>query len=333
MLCCLFPPTPSVPLGTSVGWQVFPTPATVWCARSNSQLCLLFTFRTLPTSSSFDCRRTRRRWSRCWRSVLRGNAFASPNFHCSRLLRYQRSPYDCAALLGCCDAPFCCHCGGCECSSSTASTFVPRSRRRLCCLRQPCVPVRVAYCFVCCAHWAWVDAVARLRRPLLRNSSRRMMHAPPHALHCVCVPTLCMGHCVPVLPHGRPPGLHRVPVRWAFAVLWVCGVVGRLVPAAAGGRDSVLPGSPAEPPRTPVGLHAVCFAPYLRLRLGTAWLCALGRCRCCGCCNWPCAPVFPLARWLQDPPVLEPVLEVHAARERVFFRAAARALCALRASP
>jgi hypothetical protein len=59
---------------------------------------------------------------------------------------------------------------------------------------------------------------------------------------------------------------------------------------------------------------AVCVAPYLRLRLGTVWLCALGRCRCCGCCNWPCAPVFVLARWLQDLPVLEPVLEVHSAR-------------------
>jgi hypothetical protein len=150
---------------------------------------------------------------------------------------------------------------------------------------------------------------------------------PPPPLDCVCVLTLCMGHRVPVLPHGRPPGrvltarldllrLDPVPVRWAFAVLWVCVVVGPLLPAAAGGRGSVLPGSPSVPPGTPVGLVAVCVAPYLRLRLGTVWLCALGRCRCCGCCYWPCTPVFPLARWLQDPPVLEPVLEVHAVRER-----------------
>ena len=88
-----------------------------------------------------------------------------------------------------------------------------------------------------------------------------------------------MGHRVPVLPCGRPPGrslatrldllrLDPVPVRWAAAVLWVCGVVGPLLPAAAGGRGSVLPGSPSVPPGTPVGLHAVCFAPYLRLPSG-----------------------------------------------------------------
>jgi hypothetical protein len=77
---------------------------------------------------------------------------------------------------------------------------------------------------------------------------------PPPPFGCVCVLTLCMGHRVPVVSYGRPPGrslaarldllrLDPVPVGWAAAVLWVCGVVEPLLLAAAGGRCSVLPWS------------------------------------------------------------------------------------------
>jgi hypothetical protein len=65
-----------------------------------------------------------------------------------------------------------------------------------------------------------------------------------------------------------------------------------------------------------VGLHAVCVAPYLRLPSGCVRWVAVAVVVVAG----RALPSFLPARWLQDPPALEPVLEVRAARERVFER-------------
>ena len=86
---------------------------------------LLFVhFRALPTSSSFDCRRTCRRWSRRWRSVLR----TFPLFALDALLVLPRI---CAAWLGCCGALFAAFAVAVGAYCPAAPTPAPRSRRQL----------------------------------------------------------------------------------------------------------------------------------------------------------------------------------------------------------
>ena len=148
-----------------------------------------------------------------------------------------------------------------------------------------------------------------------------MTHAPhaPHCVHGTPCPLVAM-RSAPGAFTGRPP---RPPP--AGPGTHSLGRGGSL------GLRRCRASSPCSCRWDPSGIAClVCCAvsAFALKRLSTVWLCALGRCRCCGCCCWPGAPLFLLTWWLQDPPVLEPALEVHVARERPL-----RSLCFPRTMP